>query len=176
MRNALWAAAILAIPALVLVGCQPAEEPETAAPAEPTDEEVLHQLTTAFETAWGAADATAIAALWTENGDSTTLGVHSKGRAAVEESYQQGFAGPYKGTTIDVDMTSVRFVQPDLAIADGTYTISGLEAAEGADVLPAAGMWMNVSVKVEGQWLIASSRPMVPLEAPAAEPGSEEAE
>jgi uncharacterized protein (TIGR02246 family) len=169
MRNALWAAAILAlaVPALSLVGCQPVGEPETAAPAaEPTDEELLHQLAADFEKAWGAADATAVAALWTEDGDSLSQTGHHKGRAAVEESYRQSFEGPFKGTTVDIEMTSVRFLQPDLAIADGTYVVSG---AEGVDVPGGNGQWTNVNMKVGDQWLIACSRPMIPQEAPAAD-------
>jgi uncharacterized protein (TIGR02246 family) len=174
MRSAGWAAAILAlaVPALVLVGCQPAGEPETAAPAAetgPTDEEQLRQLAADFETAWGEADAAAIAALWTEDGDSVNPTGHHKGRAAVEEAYRQGFAGPYKDTTIDVEMTSVRLLQPDLAIADGTYKISPIEGAEGADIFAANGLWTDVNVKVGDQWRIACSRPMVPVEAPEAD-------
>lgn len=171
MRNALWAAAILAlaVPALSLVACQPAGEPETAAPAAdtgPTDEELLHQLAADFVTAWNAADATAVAALWTEDGDTLNQTGHHKGRAAVEESYRQSFEGPFKGTTVAVETTSVRFLQPDVAIADGTYAISGFP--EGVDV-PGAGLWTNVNLKVDGQWLIACSRPMVPQEAPVAD-------
>lgn len=168
MRSALWGAAILAlaVPALVLVGCQPAGEPETAVPAGPTDEELLHQLAADFEKAWGEADATAVATYWTEDGDYLTQTGHHKGRAAVEEAYRQFFEGPFKDTTVDIETTSFRFLQPDVVVADGTYAVSG---PEGAEVPGGNGLWTNVNVKVGDQWLIASSRPMVPQEAPTAE-------
>ncbi len=174
MRNASWVTAILtlAVPVVILVGCQPAGEPETTAPAaaaEPSDEELLHQLAAGFEEAWGVGDAAAVAAFWTEDGDTLNATGHFKGRSAVEESYRQSFEGPFKGTSIDIEMTSVRYLQPDLAVADGTYQVSGFEGAEGEDAPVVNGLWTNMNVKVEGQWLIACSRPMVPLEAPAAE-------
>jgi uncharacterized protein (TIGR02246 family) len=155
-------------PALVFVACQPAEEPEAAATPAPTDEELLQQLASDFEAAWGQGDAAALAALWTEDGDTVTGDGHFQGRSAVEEYYRGGFESVFKGTTIDIETTSFRFIQPDVAVADGTYEISGATAPEGEELPVLKGLWTNVNVKVDGKWSIACSRPMVPLEAPEA--------
>jgi uncharacterized protein (TIGR02246 family) len=154
------------VPAFVLVGCQPAEEPEPAAATAPTDEELLDQLTSDFEAAWDLGDATAIAAFWTEDGDTVNENGHFQGRAAVEDNYRQGFETIYKGTSITIETTSIRFLQPDVAVADGTYAITGAVGPEG-EALPAIkGLWMGVDVKMNGKWFISSLRPMVPVEAP----------
>ena len=73
---------------------------------------------------------------------------------------------PLKGTRIDIEMTSVRHLQPDVAVADGTYEITGIKGPDGEDLPATKGLWMNVNMKVGGKWYIACSRPMVPLEAP----------
>jgi uncharacterized protein (TIGR02246 family) len=155
------------VPALMLVGCQPAEEPEAAATPAPTDEELLHQLASDFESAWGQGDAAAIAAFWTEDGDTLNERGHHQGRAAVEQTYREGFETIYEGTSVDIEMTSVRFLQPDVAVADGTYEITDATVPEGEEVPPLKGLWMNVNVKVGEKWHIACSRPMIPVEPPA---------
>ena len=68
-------------------------------------------------------------------------------------------------------MTSVRFLQPDVAVADGTYVITGAKGPGGEDLPAIEGLWSNVNVKAGGQWLIACSRPMLPVERPAGDAG-----
>ena len=154
------------------MGCQqaPEPEPEAAAPvaAAPSDEELLHQLAADFAATWDKGDAAEMAGYWTETGDTVTADGHFQGRAAIQEYYNQGFGGPYAGTSIVIKMTSVRFLQPDVAVADGTYVITGAKGPDGGDLPAVDGLWSNVSVKAGDQWLIACSRPMVPIERPAA--------
>jgi uncharacterized protein (TIGR02246 family) len=155
--------------ALAGLGCQraPEPEPEAAAPAPPSDEDLLHQLAADFAATWNEADAAELAGYWTETGDTLTADGHFEGRGAIQEYYSQGFAGPYAGTSIAVTMTSVRFLQPDVAVADGTYVITGAKGPDGEDLPAIEGLWSNVNVEAGGQWLIASSRPMLPVERPA---------
>jgi uncharacterized protein (TIGR02246 family) len=171
MRTVLQTAltvSLAVVAALALVGCQPAEEPEAAATPAPTDEELLNQLAADFETAWGQGDAAALAALWTEDGDTVTADGHFQGRSAVEEYYRNGFETALKGTSIEVETTSVRFLQSGVAVADGTYEITGATPPEGEQLPALKGLWMNVNVKVGDEWRIACSRPMVPVEPPEA--------
>jgi uncharacterized protein (TIGR02246 family) len=156
--------------ALAGVGCQqaPEPEPEAAAPAPaPSDEELLHQLAADFQATWGRGDAAELAGYFTEAGDTMTADGHFQGRAAIQEYYTAGFGGPFAGTSIAIEMTAVRFLQPDVAVADGTYTVTGAKGPDGADLAAAEGLWSNVNVKVGGQWLIACQRPMIPIERPA---------
>jgi uncharacterized protein (TIGR02246 family) len=152
------------------VGCQQAPEPEPEAvatpAAAPSDEDLLHQLAADFAATWGKNDAAELAGYWTEAGDTLTADGHFQGRAAVQEYYTQGFAGPYEGTSIAVVMTSARVLQPDVAVADGTYTVTGAKGPGGEDLPAVEGLWSNVNVKVGGRWLIASSRPMIPVGRP----------
>ena len=157
MRRGLIALAVLAL-ATGVAGLVVAQET--------SDEELLHQLTSDFEAAWDLGDATAIAAFWSEDGDTVNENGHFQGRSAVEDSYRQGFETIYKGTSIAIEMTSVRFLRPDVAVADGTYTVTGATGPEGEELPAINGLWMNVNVKTGGKWYIDCSRPMVPVEAP----------
>ena len=158
--------------ALAGVGCQQAPEPEPeaaapAAPAVPSDEELLHQLAANWAATWDRGDAAELAGYWTETGDTLAAEGHFQGRAAIQEYYGQGFAGPYAGTSITIEMTGVRFLQADVAVADGTYVITGAKGPDGQELPAVEGLWSNVNVKAGGEWLISSSRPMLPVEKPA---------
>jgi uncharacterized protein (TIGR02246 family) len=167
---------LLLAAALSGVGCQQAPEPEpeaaaAATPAAPSDEDLLHELAADFAATWDKADAAELSSYWTETGDTLTADGHFEGRAAIQDYYSQGFAGPYAGTGIAIEMTSVRFLQPDVAVADGTYVITGAKGPGGEDLPAIEGLWFNVNVKAGGQWLIASSRPMLAVERPAGDEG-----
>ena len=104
------------------VACQPSGEPEAeeAVPAaEPamSDEDLIRQVAGDFATAWG--DAEAIGELFAADGDSLSLdGQLYSGRDQVEQRYADLFEGIYSGTTVALTTTSIRFLQPDVAVVD----------------------------------------------------------
>jgi len=154
---------------LSLAGCQPAAPPpeETTENAPMSDEDMLRARTDEFEQAVSGADAKAIGALFVEDGDLVDpAGVMHHGRTAIEARYQSLFDGRYKGAQANLEIASVRFVRPDLAVIDGTYALTGLKSAEGQDLPALTGMFTNVSVKQNGQWMLHCSRPMLPMKAP----------
>ncbi len=163
----------LAGSACLLVGCQPAEQQEADVPAaEPTapvmsDEDTIRRVGDDFVAAWNASDADSIAGLFAEDGDSLSPdGGYYKGREAIAGNYRTSFEGMYKGTTIVITTTAVRFLETDVAISDGTYEIAGLKDAEGQDMPNIKGMFTNVMTKMGDKWFITCSRPMVPIEMP----------
>ena len=88
------------------------------------------------------------------------------GRAAIEARYQTLFDGRYKGAQANLEIGTVRFVRPDIAVIDGTYALTGMKSAEGQDLPALTGMFTNVSVKQNGEWMLHCSRPMLPMKAP----------
>jgi len=155
--------------ALALAGCQPAAPPpeETTETAPMTDEDMIRARTDEFEQAVSSADSKAIGALFIEDGDLVDqAGMMHHGRMAIVERYQKLFEGPYKGTQANLEISSVRFVRPEIAVIDGTYELTGMKSAEGQDLPAVKGMFTNVSVKQNGQWMLHCSRPMLPMKAP----------
>lgn len=165
---------VFAMAALVLgflvVACQPSGEPEAeeAMPAtEPamSDEDAINQVAEAFEVAWG--DAKAVAEIWAVDGDSRGYdGVMYSGRDQVEKRYTELFEGIYKDTTIALTTSSIRFLQPDVAVVDGSFEVQGMKDADGNDLPAVTGNYMNVSIKEGDRWLIQCSRPMIPVKMP----------
>jgi uncharacterized protein (TIGR02246 family) len=127
MRRIAFLAGVLAFS-----GCQPAAPPpeETTETAPMSDEDMLRARTDEFEQAVSKADTKAIGALFVEDGDLVDqAGAMHHGRMAIEERYQKLFEGPYKGTQANLEITSVRFVRPEIAVIDGTSELTGMKSA-----------------------------------------------
>jgi uncharacterized protein (TIGR02246 family) len=118
----------------------------------------------AFVDAFEKGDAKAVAAFWAEDGDYVDLnGRRLQGRPAIEDAFKDFFA-ENKGLKLRIDVNSVRFVTPEIAVEDGTTSVI---PADGAP--PNHARYNNVHVKKNGQWVLQSVR-----EAPYAPPGSYE--
>ncbi|UBU09422.1 SgcJ/EcaC family oxidoreductase [Nonomuraea gerenzanensis] len=83
----------------------------------------ITELLTRLAQAWNNGDATAYAAVFTEDADYITFeGTHTRGRAAIESTHRWLFQGPLKGSTM---------------AAPGDVTVKPL--ADGAALVIAAG-------------------------------------
>ena len=117
-----------------------------------------------FVDAFEKGDAKAVAALWAEDGDYVDVnGRHLQGRSVIENAFKDFFA-ENKGLKLRVDVNSVRFLTPDIAIEDGTTTVIPPD-----DAPPSQARYTNVHVKKDGQWVLQSVR-----EAPYTPPGNYE--
>jgi uncharacterized protein (TIGR02246 family) len=128
--------------------------PDGAQQAPAADEAAVRDVVHRYEAARDATDAQAIEALFTADADQhTTAAEWRRGRAQVVT----GSLGSSKQNPGDrtITVTSVRFITPDVAIADGPYDI-----ATGGTV---RHMWTTIIVKREaGAWKIAAIRNMAP--------------
>ena len=129
------------------------------------DEEAIAQLDDRFREAWSNRDAKAIAALYTEDASGVgAMGETVSGRMAIEEREAKGFAALPEGAQLEFEQLSLRFSRPTIGIADGTWTMSGLP--EGA---PAEGLYTEVCVKKDGEWLYTAGLSRVPMVRPSTE-------
>src|ERR1700741_4117109 len=136
-----------------------ATSPEAAA-----EENSLMNNAKTFVDAFEKGDAKAVAALWAEDGDYVDVnGRHLQGRSVIENAFKD-FLGENKELKLRVDVNSVRFLTPDIAIEDGTTTVIPPD-----DAPPSQARYTNVHVKKDGQWVLQSVR-----EAPYTPPGNYE--
>jgi uncharacterized protein (TIGR02246 family) len=141
---------VLAVPALF--GQQPA--------TRSGDETAVREVVRKYVSARDLSDAAAIEALFTSDADQqTTSGEWRRGRAQIVPGTLESSRRNAGTRTITVE--SVRFVTPDVAIADGPYEISA----------PAGGavrrMRATIVVRRDPDaWRIAAIRNMVPTQAP----------
>jgi uncharacterized protein (TIGR02246 family) len=125
-----------------------AQGPRTA------DEASVRELVRQYVNARELKDAARIGVLFTADADQhTTAGEWRRGRDAIVPGALAS-SGRNPGRR-SITVESVRFVTPDVAIADGPYTI----AADGGT----RRMWATiVAVRQAGTWRIAAIRNMVP--------------
>jgi uncharacterized protein (TIGR02246 family) len=160
--------------ALVSAACGGASAPPT--PSTPTDADraAVRDLTTAYQTAWNAKDAAAVAALVSDTYQAVLAdGTHIQGRAAFQERQVAEF-GQMAGLTPSLTITQVYadWIDVNRAITGGTWRVTG-----GAPGVPDSGSYMTQTMKgADGRWrltnnLVASLVPP-PTAPPAAGPAS----
>src|SRR5260370_12467955 len=105
-------------------------------------------------------DAKAIRELWDENADYVSVGGKLiRGRQAMEDS----FAAMLKegGGTQTATIEQVRFITPDLAIVDASWTIHGALNATGRPLPPIEGRGVEIVQKKQSRWRFVATREMV---------------
>ena len=116
------------------------------------DRNAIQKTALDFADAFNKADAKALAAMWTDNGESREAsGQTFVGRAAIEKAYAEYFKAN-TGAQIDVLVKSIRFPAADLAVEEGVVRMT-----RRAKDLPTSVSYVAVHVREKGQWKIALS-------------------
>ena len=130
---------------------------------KPADEAAVRGLVARYVDAREQRDPKAVEELFTPDADQlVSSGEWRKGRASVVRGTLASSESTGGRRTITVE--SVRFLSPDVAIADGRYEISGLAGGQTRH------MWSSIiCARTPGGWRIAGIRNMLPAPpAPAA--------
>lgn len=134
---------------------------EAAKSAEVAELDELKAAAAAFETAFNAGDAKAIAAQFLENAEAVDEeGNVLTGRTAIEARFAELFKD-FPKARIAVELTSLRRLGPDVAVEDG-YSATTLDPEEPGVRSP----YTVVHLRRQGKWCIASVRDF-PADAPA---------
>jgi uncharacterized protein (TIGR02246 family) len=134
-----------------------AQEATKGPPARPDaargdDEKAIKTLLDAFTRAFNAGDATAAAATYTETAIVVDeRGERTEGRAAIRDQYAGSFADN-PGSTIAIEVDSLRFLGPETALEEGRTTIKPKVGA------PEITRFTAIYVKLGGQWLQSAVR------------------
>jgi uncharacterized protein (TIGR02246 family) len=123
-------------------------------PASTTDDAAVREVVRRYVNARELKDPAAIEALFTADADQhTTSGEWRRGRAQIVPGTLESSKRNPGTRTITVQ--AVRFIAPDVAIADGPYEITGAGGTRR--------MWATLVLKREaGSWRIAAIRNMLP--------------
>jgi uncharacterized protein (TIGR02246 family) len=137
---------------IIMIVCLLAAPMGAQAPAASNEESRVAAVIENYVKARNARDPKAIEALFTADADQyTTGGEWRRGRAHV-------IPGTARSTNQNpgirsIALAAVRFITPDVAIADGTYTIAGSDVPR----------WTTIVLKREAEeWRIAAIRNMLP--------------
>ncbi len=127
---------------------------KSAAPKADESDEAVRAVSASFVKAYNARDAKALGALFTEGAEiEDDDGTVTQGRDAIVERYSERFADSGQGK-LDVDIDSIRFLSPTLAVESGTATIKtegGPDESNRYTVLYAKqdGHWLHARIKDE---------------------------
>ena len=116
-------------------------------------EEAIKKTTESYVAAFKKADAEALAAHWTDNGDYIDVdGNHLKGKETIKGAYQQFFA-ENPGVTMEITVTTVQQANDDLVIEDGFRDIGASPKGPWRRI-----RYTAVHVEEDGKWLVQSVR------------------
>lgn len=115
------------------------------------DEAAIRAAAETYTKAYNAADAKAIAALWTADAEYVDdLGQDFRGRDAIVRELSSTWA-EHPGTKLELTVLSIRQLAPDVALESGT------SRAKPADGNPTPGVkYTAVHVKRDGKWLVSN--------------------
>jgi uncharacterized protein (TIGR02246 family) len=138
-----------------------AEAPRVAAPMvtqqQAADEQAIRETGAAFMKAYGEADAKAVAAHFSADAEYVDeQGTVFQGRPAIEESLAAFFA-ENPGCQLEMNIDTLRFVSPGVAIEDGTTIVTRADDPSQLET-----RYTTVHVKTAGKWLAVSVRDRAP--------------
>ena len=150
---------------VVGLGCKPSappgEQPAGAPAQAAADEERIRGIIAEQVAAWNAGDAQAFSASFAENGGFTNIrGSVFYGHRAFEDRHVEIFRTFFKGSKLAMSATKIRFVRPDVAIADIATEVSQLSGTPPGVTPGGDGRihtrLQQVFVKNAGEWRVES--------------------
>jgi uncharacterized protein (TIGR02246 family) len=119
------------------------------------DEDALRHLPQSFCEAWAKHDGHALAQIMAEDVDFVTVaGVYLRGRADFEKFHTRLMNGRFKNSTNTPVQTTVRFLNPDLAVVHWSWRIEGDRNFDGSPRQPRFGLMTMVAAKRNDKWLV----------------------
>lgn len=119
------------------------------------DEDAIRALIDQQVAGWAAGDPEAYAGVFTQDADYVTfLGSHYKGREAIAASYVPLFRKLLKGTRLQINVSQVRFLTPDVALIHATAAVVKKPRQRNRRN---ARVNTSVAVRTDGRWLLAAS-------------------
>ncbi|HET6527168.1 MAG TPA: SgcJ/EcaC family oxidoreductase [Balneolaceae bacterium] len=104
--------------------------------------------------AWNHHDASAYAALFTENCDVVNVpGWRWKGRQELEKNLTAAFSSAFRNSRLTITNIDIRFLSPDIAVAHARWTMTGAKMPPGIPK-PEKGIQTLIFVKKNDSWLI----------------------
>jgi len=126
--------------------------------AQKSDEQMILDRAQEFADAWNKHDATALAYLWSADGDLINpMGRRASGLTEIQRLFADEQSKAMKNTTFTITGMKVRFVNPQMAVIDQDAEVTGIAAPDGTTMSLKPHVVALVS-KSGGQWWLTSVR------------------
>jgi uncharacterized protein (TIGR02246 family) len=105
-------------------------------------------------------DVSALDDFWDENADCVGVdGTLIKGRAPMQAFFRKIAKSSSAQQVPSIEQ--IRFITPELATVDGTWTVTGARGADGKELSPIKGRGFEVVQKRNGKWRFIATREML---------------
>lgn len=134
------------------------------AAAEKVDlqEQELYENYFSFCNAWNRQSSEELVEFYTADADHFSAdGQVAAGRGEIEQLFAKQLGGVYKGTKLKLTLDNMRFLSPEIAIANGSFQLTGVQGPNGP-LPPLKGLHTDVWTIEDGQWKVAASRISLP--------------
>jgi len=130
--------------------------------AEERNEQLIRNMVAEAVSRFNNGDASVIRELWDEDADYVGVeGTLITGRAAIEELIGRMLKASAGKVNQNATIERVRFLAPDIALVDGTWTITGAVDSAGKKLAPIKGRGLELVKKKKGRWRFVATREMV---------------
>jgi uncharacterized protein (TIGR02246 family) len=120
-----------------------------------TDDEAVRKLPQAFCEAWAKHDGHQLARIMADDVDFVNVGAHwLHGRSDFEKYHSRLLSGRFKGATLTLLQTEVRFLQSDMAVIHWSWKIDGDKNFDGTPRQQRFGLMTMVAQKRSGAWQV----------------------
>ncbi len=144
--------------------------------AAETAQTAIEQMLTAEQTAWNAGDSVSYAEEYTDDADFINIrGQVFTGKAAVQQQHAMIFAGPFKGSKIDIELRRLTPIDVGVVLVDTDQTVTSFQGlppgifATSADTLVTHFKYLAVRQQ-DGTWKFSSGQNTAVLPNPPATP------
>ena len=167
MMRHLLAAALITVVAMITPQVVLAQSNESSIRYDQENEKEIRKVYNAFEDAWNEHKVDTMADMWALDGDHQEPdGRHAKGREEVRALFHKQHETVFKNTFLDLSIDAVWFIEANIALVDGSYSLAGVVAPDGTEIPVRKGHLTAILLKETKQWWIIASRLMIPTTLP----------
>jgi uncharacterized protein (TIGR02246 family) len=125
--------------------------------AKPADETEIRRIISEMTDGFNRHDGRAASRMYLPNATLVTVrGEMMEGRAAIESGLASIFKTRARNATLRTLHVTIRFLRPDVALANVTNELSGLVAPEGEPLPSHQELSLRVFTKEDGSWKLAA--------------------
>jgi len=129
---------------------------------EQDDERIIRRIVTEAVRRLNEGDTSVIREFWDEDADYVSVqGQVIRGRPGLEAFVSEMTTANESRPTQTATIEQVRFLTPDVAIVDGSWTITGARDASGKELPALKGRGVEIARKTHDQWRLVATREMV---------------
>src|SRR5262245_8195999 len=129
------------------------------APAPQDDEREIRRMVEKTIARVNKGDLTVFEDFWDENADYVCVdGTLLHGRSQIKEYFRKLTSSSTTPPQQEAKIEQIRFLTPELAVSDGSWTITGARDAAGKELAPIKGRGLEVVQKKQGRWWFVATR------------------